>query len=203
MTSLKHPGITDTANILPFEGTAHYIQGAVPESERTRLFEALQSKTSWKNDELVIFGKRIITKRMTAWYGDESVTYKYSGVVKHPLNWFDELNELKTLAEDYSQCSFNSCLLNLYSSGTEGMSWHSDDEKELGSDITICSVSLGADRRFLFRHKKTKEKIQVILRNGSLLIMKGETQFHWHHSLPKSAAIKKPRINLTFRRIVV
>ena len=117
------------------------------------------------------------------------------------MPWTNELSELKKVVERISENKFNSCLLNLYHDGDEGMSWHSDDESSLGKDIVIASISFGAERKFVFRHKKTKEKISTILEDGSLLVMKGQTQFNWHHALPKSKKIKQSRINLTFRRI--
>jgi alkylated DNA repair dioxygenase AlkB len=108
----------------------------------------------------------------------------------------------KNLIESRTQISFNSCLINLYHDGDEGMGWHSDDEKSLGLNTVIASVSLGAERKFSFRHKDTKETITLLLERGSLLLMKGETQTHWQHSVPKMRKVIHPRINLTFRRFI-
>ncbi|MGL4401495.1 MAG: alpha-ketoglutarate-dependent dioxygenase AlkB family protein, partial [Luteolibacter sp.] len=157
----------------------------------------------WKNDEAVIFGKRIVTARKVAWYGDSDFSYTYSGTTKQALVWTEELAALKSLVEERSATRFNSCLLNLYHDGNEGMAWHSDDEKSLGKNSTIASVSLGAEREFRFKHKRREEKVSVLLESGSLLVMKGTTQTHWLHSIPKSKKIKTPRINLTFRTMVV
>jgi alkylated DNA repair dioxygenase AlkB len=190
-------------NILPCDGEAFYLKKVFNSEDSYHYFDRLIRNISWKNDEVIIFGKRIITKRETAWYGDDGCEYVYSGISRRPMPWINELSELKMVAEKFSGISFNSCLLNLYHSGEEGMSWHSDDESSLGKDIVIASVSFGAERKFVFRHKKTKEKISIILENGSLLVMKGQTQFNWHHALPKSMKIKQPRINLTFRRIEI
>lgn len=190
-------------NILPYDGEAYYLEKVFNSEDSSHYFDRLIRNISWKNDEVIIFGKRIITKRETAWYGDYGCEYVYSGISRKPMPWINELSELKMLAEKFSGINFNSCLLNLYHSGEEGMSWHSDDERSLGKDIVIASVSFGAERKFVFRHKKTKEKISIILEDGSLLVMKGQTQFNWHHALPKSIKIKQPRINLTFRRIEI
>lgn len=190
-------------NILPYDGEAYYLEKVFNSEDSSHYFDRLIRNISWKNDEVIIFGKRIITKRETAWYGDYGCEYVYSGISRKPMPWINELSELKMLAEKFSGINFNSCLLNLYHSGEEGMSWHSDDERSLGKDIVIASVSFGAERKFVLRHKKTKEKISIILEDGSLLVMKGQTQFNWHHALPKSIKIKQPRINLTFRRIEI
>ena len=156
----------------------------------------------WKNDEVVIYGKRIVTKRKVAWYGDKAFEYKYSNISRTALPWTRELFELKTIVETISNESYNSCLLNLYHDGYEGMGWHSDDEKDMKKDGAIASLSLGADRKFAFKHKQDKQSVYMLLEHGSLLLMKGEVQSHWLHSLPKTSKVLKPRINLTFRTIV-
>ncbi len=156
----------------------------------------------WKNDEAVIFGKHIITKRKAAWYGDEGYLYTYSNTTKQALAWTPELLELKQMVEAITSATFNSCLLNLYHNGDEGMAWHSDDESSLGKNTTIASLSFGAERKFSLKHKKGKQTVSVILESGSLLVMKDATQTNWLHSLPKSKRVIIPRINLTFRTIV-
>jgi alkylated DNA repair dioxygenase AlkB len=155
----------------------------------------------WKNDEAIIFGKKIITKRKVAWYGNENFSYTYSNTTRLALTWTKELLELKQLAEKLTKATFNSCLLNLYHSGEEGVGWHSDDEKSLENNSPIASISFGAERAFSFKHKKTKETRGVTLEAGSLLIMKDETQLHWLHSIPKTKKVSRPRINLTFRKM--
>lgn len=150
----------------------------------------------------MIFGKRIVTKRKTAWYAAEEYEYTYSKITRKARLWTPELVELKELIEEVTGREFNSCLLNLYHSGEEGMSWHSDAEAELGKEPAIASLSLGAERKFLLKHKRTKEKISLPLQNGSLLLMAGQTQKNWLHSLPKTKKVQAPRINLTFRKIV-
>ena len=155
----------------------------------------------WKNDEAIIYGKKIITNRKVAWYGDQNYSYTYSKTTKTALLWNPILQEIKKLVEAKTNTSFNSCLLNLYHNGSEGMAYHSDAEKDLVKHGTIASLSLGAERKFSFKHKKTKERISLSLESGSLLIMKGETQDHWLHSLPTTKIVNNPRINLTFRQI--
>ena len=127
--------------------------------------------------------------------------YTYSNTTKRALAWTKELSELKQIAEEYAGIKFNSCLLNLYHNGNEGMGWHSDDEESLGKKNTIASLSFGAERKFSFKHKQTEQIVSLVLEHGSLLIMNGATQTNWLHSLPKSKNITQPRINLTFRTI--
>ena len=165
-------------------------------------FDSLLQNIPWKNDEVVVFGKRIVTKRKTAWYGDSNYVYIYSNTIKQALPWTRELVNLKQIVENLSNTKFNSCLLNLYHNGNEGMGWHSDDEKSIEDNSTIASVSLGAERKFSFKHKQSNKTISVLLEHGSLLLMKDATQKNWLHSLPKSSKITLPRINLTFRRMV-
>jgi alkylated DNA repair dioxygenase AlkB len=194
--SLKNDRIV---NFLPYDGTVIYHGKAIPEADTHYYFKRLFQTIEWKNDEVVIFGKHIVTKRKTAWYGDTNFLYAYSNLTKEALIWTTELIELKDICEKLSGCSYNSCLLNLYHNGEEGMGWHSDDEKSLKANAAIASLSLGPDRKFSFRHKSTKETVSLLLENGSLLLMKDTTQTNWQHSLPKSRAVVLPRINLTFR----
>lgn len=189
-------------NILPYDGEVIYYGHVVSEDKAKQYYNALLQEIPWQHDEALIYGKRIITKRKVAWYGDDSYNYTYSKTTKTALPWTKTLLELKELVENNCDTKFNSCLLNLYHDGDEGMAWHSDDEKALGKNTVIGSLSFGAVRKFSFKHKQTGEKRELILDNGSLLVMKGTTQTHWLHRLPKSTKIKHPRINLTFRTIV-
>lgn len=189
-------------SLLPYDGEVNYHGKVLSRQEATSYFDRLLQTIQWKNDEVVIFGKRIITKRKTAWYGDANYAYTYSHITREALPWTNELRELKALAGKISASTYNSCLLNLYHNGDEGMSWHSDDEDTLAENGAIASLSLGADRKFSFRHKKTKETTSLLLENGSLLVMRGETQTNWLHSLPKSKKVTQPRINLTFRLMI-
>jgi alkylated DNA repair dioxygenase AlkB len=188
-------------NLLPKDGTVIYYGKIFSEKETRALTNILFENIEWKNDEATIFGKHIITKRKVAWYADNNFSYTYSGSTKYALPWTDELLAIKKIAEQKTGFIFNSCLLNLYHDGNEGMAWHSDDEKELVKDSCIASLSFGAERKFMLKHKSTKEIISIMLESGSLLCMQDETQTHWLHQLPKTTRVKTPRINLTFRRM--
>lgn len=190
------------SNLLHKDGLVNYYRNVLTHSQANLYFDLLSQNIIWKNDETVIFGKRIITKRKVAWYGDSDYTYTYSNATKQALVWTKELSDLKQIVEEFTETKFNSCLLNLYHNGNEGIAWHSDDEKSLEKNSIIASLSFGAERKFSFKHKQTKETISVVLEHGSLLIMKDATQTNWLHSLPKSKKITRPRINLTFRTIV-
>ena len=186
-------------NLLSAGGIVQYYGPVLQQAKASAYFQALLHGIAWKNDEAVIFGKHYITKRKAAWYGNEGYAYSYSNTTKQALAWTPELVELKKLVEEKSGASYNACLLNLYHNGGEGMAWHSDDEKSLFPGAPIASLSLGAERRFSLRHRQTGETLSVMLEHGSLLVMKGDTQTNWLHSLPKALKVKDPRINLTFR----
>lgn len=194
--------IFELINLLPKDGCVNYYGTVFSIMEANLYYDSLLNSIDWKNDEAVIFGKLIQTKRKVAWYGDEEYEYTYSNRTKRALPWTKELLEIKKKIEEKSGETFNSCLLNLYHSGEEGMAWHSDGEKDLKKNGAIASVSFGAVRKFCFKHKETKEIVNVILEPGSLLVMKDETQTHWLHRLPPTKSVKTPRINLTFRTIV-
>ena len=186
-------------NLLPNDGTANYFGKIFSNKEADKLTKILLDNIEWKNDEAIIFGKHIITKRKVAWYADEGLSYTYSNTTKQGLPFTETLLLLKKIVEEKTKATFNACLLNLYHDGNEGMAWHSDDEKELVKNGCIASLSFGAERKFMLKHKKTKETISILLENGSLLCMKDATQTNWLHQLPKSLKIKLPRVNLTFR----
>jgi alkylated DNA repair dioxygenase AlkB len=188
--------------ILNRDGRVDYYGKITTNVEANLYFEILLQNIVWKNDEAIILGKHIITKRKTAWYGDSDYLYTYSNTTRRALPWTSELRDLKQLVEKLTETKFNSCLLNLYHDGNEGLAWHSDDEKVLRRNGTIASLSFGAERKFSLKHKKTKQTISIILEHGSLLVMKDETQVYWLHSLPKTKKIVMPRINLTFREII-
>jgi len=195
--------ITDSAaNLLPYDGIVNYYGKIFSATAANQYLNALLNNIEWKNDQAVIYGKLIITKRKVAWYGDKPFEYTYSNITKQALPWTEELLQLKTMAEQQTGETFNSCLLNLYHTGEEGMAWHSDAEKDLKKDGAIGSLSFGAERKFSFKHKQTAEKVEVHLEHGSLLVMKGTTQTHWLHRLPPTTKTNLPRVNLTFRTIV-
>jgi len=187
-------------NLLPCDGIVEYRGRILDLSEADAAFRLLRNHIAWRHDEVRLFGKRIVTARMVAWYGDRDYTYVYSGTERRALPWTEELLGLKARVEAALGERFNSCLLNLYHDGSEGMGWHSDAESTLVEDAAIASLSLGAERKFALRHKRRREeKVSVVLEHGSLLAMRGETQRHWSHALPKSTRITEARINLTFR----
>jgi alkylated DNA repair dioxygenase AlkB len=194
--------VYETVNLLHKDGTVHYYGIIMSYKEANRYFDLLLKNIVWKNDEAVILGKHIITKRKVAWYGDSDYMYTYSNSTKKALVWTKELLELKRLVEQITGARFNSCLLNLYHNGNEGLGWHSDDERSIGKNTPIASLSFGAERKFSFKHKQTKQIVSLVLEHGSLLVMKGAIQTNWLHSLPKSNKITQARINLTFRVMV-
>ncbi len=198
----KLDDVGETANLLHKDGTAHYYGKILPYREANRYFDLLLQNIQWKNDEANILGKHIVTKRKVAWYGNSDYSYAYSNTTKQALAWTRELSVLKRLVEEITGESFNSCLLNLYHNGNEGLGWHSDDEKSIGKYTPIASLSFGAERKFSFKHKQTKQTVSLVLEHGSLLVMKDATQTNWLHSLPKSNRITQARINLTFRMMV-
>ena len=167
------------------------------------LFLALQKEIDWQRDIIRIFGREIPAPRLSAWYGDPGVRYRYSGISLTAVGWTDTLLRIKSRVEEVAGLAFNSVLLNLYRDGADGMSWHSDDEHELGINPVIASFSLGAARRFQFKHKQRRDRarIEVTLEHGSLLLMRGAIQHYWKHCLPKTRRPTAPRINLTFRTI--
>jgi alkylated DNA repair dioxygenase AlkB len=188
-------------NLLPYDGFADYYGKVFTAGEASRYLDRLLTTIEWRNDEAIIYGKHIQTKRKVAWYGDREYDYTYSNTTKRALPWTDDLLLLKAKAEELSGARYNSCLLNLYQDGDEGMSWHSDSEKELEKNGAIASFSFGAERRFQFKHKKTDQKVEILLETGSLLVMRGTCQTFWMHALPKTKKVTRPRVNLTFRSI--
>ena len=191
-----------TKNLLPQDGIVNYYGRLWSTLETNQYLDGLLTTIEWRNDEAVIFGKHIITKRKVAWYGDSGFSYTYSNITKSALPWTQELLQLKKVVEEKTGEQFNSCLLNLYHNGTEGMAWHSDAEKDLKQNGAIASLSFGAERKFSFKHKQTGQIVSLMLEHGSLLLTKGTTQTHWLHRLPPAKKILKPRVNLTFRTIV-
>ncbi|NVK03404.1 MAG: alpha-ketoglutarate-dependent dioxygenase AlkB [Flavobacteriia bacterium] len=166
------------------------------------IFTELLENVNWKHESITLFGKEVLQPRLTAWYGDKGVDYTYSGLKNEALPWTATLLEVKQSVERLAQYSFNSVLLNLYRDGSDGMGYHSDDERELGEEPIIASLSLGEVRRFNIKNKETGELISFDLPHNSLLIMKGDFQSRWKHAVPKTKRVVGPRVNLTFRRIL-
>ena len=188
-------------NLLPHDGEAIYYGRVLDPQQSQYYYDRLLNGIEWENDKAIIFGKLIITKRKVAWYGEKAFEYTYSKTTKSALPWTKELLELKEITEQQTGETYNSCLLNLYHTGEEGMAWHSDAEKDLKKHGAIASLSFGAERKFAFKHKETKQSVSIMLEHGSLLVMKGVTQDHWLHRLPPTKKVKTPRVNLTFRTI--
>jgi alkylated DNA repair dioxygenase AlkB len=188
-------------NLLPRDGEVVYFGPVFSNAQSEAYYIKLLESIQWENDEAFIFGKRIITKRKVAWYAAKTYNYTYSKVTKTAKIWTPELLAIKRIIEEESGETYNSCLLNLYHSGEEGMGWHRDGEKDLKENGAIASLSLGAERKFVFKHSESKQVVDLILQQGSLLLMKGVTQKYWVHRLPPTKKVKSPRINLTFRTI--
>jgi alkylated DNA repair dioxygenase AlkB len=190
-------------NLLPYKGQLSYQPSFFSEKESKQYFENLTTTIKWEQKPIKIFGKEVLQPRLTAWYGDPDAAYTYSGLSLVPLSWTDALLEIRKKVEVFCSEKFNSALLNLYRNGQDSMGWHCDNERQLGKDPTIASVSLGAVRKFRLRNYQIKKDIiDLEPADGSLIIMSGETQTHWEHSVPKTSMVVGPRINITFRRII-
>lgn len=186
------------------DGKIIFHEGFFSLEESHRLMQSLIKTIDWTQDEVIVYGKRHKIPRLNAWYGDEGKVMKYSGLSLEPKTWTKELLEIKSKIEEASGTKFNSCLLNYYRDGKDGMGWHQDNEKELGINPIIASVTFGETRPFQLKHIFNKElkKVDIPLSNGSLLTMAGETQHYWKHQIPKTTKTLESRINLTFRQIL-
>ncbi|MEY3997150.1 MAG: hypothetical protein RL344_1493 [Pseudomonadota bacterium] len=189
-------------NCLPYQGIVEYYGMVLQPEIADAYFQQLLYETPWQHDQAIMFGKHITTRRKVAWYGDTGFNYNYSCINHHALPWSALLLQIKYWVEAKLGVCYNSVLLNLYHNGSEGMGWHHDDEKGLGKNSHIASLSLGATRRFDLRHKNTKKTVSIDLEHGSLLAMYGETQSHWLHQIPKQLRVKDARISLTFRQFL-
>ena len=191
-----------TENLLPYNGIVNYYGKVLSYEKATEYFKHLYHNITWKHDESVRHGKLIVARRQVAWFGERNYEYGYSGTTKKARPIPEQVLELKELVEEKTGYLFNAVLLNLYESGEVGIAWHSDKEAYLGKDVIIASLTLGAERKFGFKHRQTNETIWKVLEHGSLLVMRGPTQNYWLHHLPPAKKVKAPRINLTFRKIV-
>jgi alkylated DNA repair dioxygenase AlkB len=188
-------------NILPGEGVVNYYGIIWPLQLADKMYTQLLNEIEWKHDEAIIAGKHIITKRKVALYAAIKLQYTYSNVSKSALQFTPLLIEIKEQIELLTGYQYNACLLNLYHNGAEGMAYHSDNEKQLNKNCGIASVSLGANRKFLFKNKISKQTVGLVLQHGSLLLMHPPTQQFWNHRLPLSTVVNEPRISLTFRQM--
>jgi alkylated DNA repair dioxygenase AlkB len=193
---------TNCINLLPFHGEVLLFENFFNQKECEKYLNHLMHEIKWKQEPIRIFGKQVMQPRLTAWYGDTGKAYNYSGITMHPHQWTNELLEIKNKIEAVAATNFTSALLNVYRNGNDSMGWHRDNEKELGLNPVIGSVSFGAVRIFRLRdHVDKKLVIPVELDNGSFLLMRGETQHYWEHALPKTNKQIDERINITFRTI--
>lgn len=182
----------------------YYYRSFYDNDSSKNILNNLKDNIKWTNDKFKMYGKSIILKRKIAWYAENGKSYTYSGIKKESLPLTEELSIIKSKVEKRTNLGFNSVLLNDYENGQVGMGWHSDDEKELGKNPIIASLSFGVERDMLFRNKNNPslKVIKILIENGSLLVMKGKTQHFWQHSIPKRLKVKQRRINLTFRTIL-
>jgi alkylated DNA repair dioxygenase AlkB len=186
--------------VVSMDGEVLFYKNFFTANESDKFFSELYSNTKWQQDTIQIFGKRTLLPRLTAWHGDEGKSYTYSGIEQHPKPWTPVLSLIKERIEEVAKVRFNSVLLNLYRNGRDSVSWHSDDEPELGKNPVIGSVSFGGTRCFSFKHKQIKDrKVEIDLPHGSFLLMRGETQHYWRHQIAKTTKAVTPRVNLTFR----
>lgn len=179
-----------------------YFPAFLSREDADSLFQELLENTPWQQDEITVYGKKHLQPRLTALYGNQGKPYSYSNIKMQPHNWTLPLQKIKSLVENISETNFTTVLLNYYRDGNDGNGWHADNEKELGVNPIIASLSLGAERNFQLKHNTDSTlKKNIILENGSLLLMKGATQHFWKHQVPKTAKTIGSRINLTFRVI--
>lgn len=202
MSDLFAPAPTD--NLLPYDGRVNDF-GCIIDDDY-QLYDALLTELPWQPDIVTLFGKTHITTRQVVWMGEKDLSYQYSGHTRHSLPWSDAVFHVKLYIEQQLSsigidANFNSCLLNYYPTGHDGMGYHADDEKELGAQPVIASLSLGATRKFVFKHKKTQDKVALYLESGQLIVMHGETQRFWKHSITKTKTVADGRISLTFRHL--
>lgn len=192
---------TNEQELLPTDGSAKFYEWVLGDSDPHVLMQELLESVPWASQTITMFGKQYVEPRRTAWFGDDGASYTYSGITMTPHAWTPVLHSLRNICEERSNSSFNSVLLNLYRDGKDKMGWHADNEPELGTEPVIASLSLGATRKFRFRHRTTKEIVECDLPTGSLVVMSGLSQKCWVHEVPQQKRVTSPRINLTFRKI--
>ena len=204
MTDLFAPAPTD--NLLPYDGSVNDLGVIIDDANS--LYNTLLTDLPWQSDIVTLFGKTHVTTRQIVWMGDTEADYQYSGHVRQTVPWSSTVFHVKqyieqALAKIGVTANFNTCLLNYYPSGSDGMGYHADDEKELGAQPIIASLSLGATRKFVFKHKKTQDKVELYLESGQLVVMHGDTQTFWKHTITKTKKVSEGRISLTFRQMVL
>ncbi len=208
MTDLFAP--TPTDNLLPYDGQVNDLGVVI--NDANALYNNLLTELPWQSDIVTLFGKTHVTTRQIVWMGDHDVSYYYSGQTRRAIPWTKQMLHVKRHIEQQLSSSginvdFNSCLLNYYPSGEDGMGYHADDEKELGAQPIIASLSLGARRKFVFKHKTIRQKnkpvkVELYLESGQLIVMHGDTQDFWKHTITKTKTVTSGRISLTFRKVL-
>lgn len=188
-------------NYLPMDGMVRYFGPIAVWEKDASLWEALSQEIPWQKDQVHLFGKTYTTRRKVAWFADLPTEYNYSGFRRQSFPWPSHLGKIKKEIERILGTGFQSCLANYYHDGEDSMGWHSDDERVIPKRSPIASVSFGAERTFVFRHKTNFKTVSLELENASLLLMENETQEFWKHALPKRKRVQSPRINLTFRQV--
>ena len=190
-----------SGELLPGDGSAVLFPDFLCESDADNYFSGLHNNTPWEQNFIRLFGKEVSEPRLSTWHAEADLPYTYSGVPRTPHPWKEPLSSLRTACEAHTGQSFNGALLNLYRTGLDAMGWHSDDEAVNGPNPVIASISLGAERRFDFRHKQSREMISAVMPLGSLLVMSGSCQTFWLHRIAKTTRQTEPRINVTFRTL--
>ena len=191
-----------SVNLARRDGELYYLENFIPTAEADRFLERLRAELDWREEVVTIAGRAIQVPRLVCWHGDSEARYRYSGVVHAPEPWTEALSSLRQRVEAYCAQRFNSVLGNLYRNGDDTLGWHADQERELGPEPYIASLSFGAERRFDLRHNRSRETMNLPLTHGSLLLMGGQLQHHWQHRIPRMRGVRAPRINLTFRAIL-
>lgn len=194
--------IKEPYQLLPKDGEAWLFPEFIPGDEADEYLKNVLTEIHWKQEPILIFGKWVMQPRLTALYGVSDKPFGYSGITMQPIPMTKPILEIKKRLSEVSEIDFNTVLFNQYRNGQDSMGWHRDNESELGVNPVVASISFGETRKFRFRHYDEKKlTIDVQLTHGSLLLMTGQTQHNWEHSLPKTAKSEKSRINLTFRKV--
>lgn len=191
----------EVREILPFDGSAMLHPWVLGDLGGEDVRDRLIAQLPWQSNTIRVFGVEHVEPRLVSWHGDPGAAYSYSGLQMTVNEWTPLLLELRGICERLAGTSFNSVLVNLYRDGNDKVGWHADDEPELGPEPVIASLSLGATRRFRFRHRETGETVSTELGSGSLVVMSGLSQKCWVHEVPRQKRVTAPRINLTFRRV--
>ena len=195
--------IHEPSELLPYDFGAVLHSNVWDEEQSHQMMAGLTTSLEWQQVVVEVFNRCVPQPRLTCWYGDPGKNYSYSGTHLTPSSWTPLLNEIKNATEKAAGTTFNSVLANLYRDGSDSISWHSDNEPELGLEPIIASVTFGFMRRFDMRHKESKETVSIDLTSGSVLVMSGQSQARWQHQIAKTRKPIGPRINLTFRTIHV